>query len=90
MSYQISYTDEARQALRTLPGNYRQRIRRLIESLSDAPRPPTAKELRNLPNRYRLRLDNWRIIYRVDDEQMTILILRVRRKQGPETYQGVE
>jgi mRNA interferase RelE/StbE len=88
--YQISYADEARQALRTLPGNYRQRIRRLIESLSDAPRPPKVQELRDLPNRYRLRLDHWRVIYRVDDEQMTILVLRVRRKHGPETYQDIE
>jgi mRNA interferase RelE/StbE len=88
--YRLSYTDAARQALKTLPGNYRQRIRNLIESLSIIPRPPKAKELRDLPNRYRLRLDNWRIIYRVDDEQMTILILHVRRKQGPETYQDLE
>jgi mRNA interferase RelE/StbE len=88
--YRLSYTDAARQALKTLPGNYRQRIRNLIESLSTIPRPPKAKELRDLPNRYRLRLDNWRIIYRVDDEQMTILILHVRRKQGPETYQDLE
>jgi mRNA-degrading endonuclease RelE of RelBE toxin-antitoxin system len=26
------------------------------------------------------------VIYRVDDEEITILILRVQRKAGPETY----
>ena len=90
MHYRINYTDEARRALRTLPGNYRQRIRRLIESLATNPRPKNAKELRDLPDRYRIRLDQWRVIYRVDDEEITILILRVRRKAGPETYQNLE
>jgi mRNA interferase RelE/StbE len=90
VSYQISYTDEARQALKTLNGNYRQRIRRLIESFSDTPRPVNAKELRDLPGRYRLRLDRWRVVYRVNDEDMTVLILRVQRKAGPEIYQDIE
>jgi len=88
--YQINYTDQARRALRTMPGNYRQRARRLIEALTDAPRPSGAKELRDLPGRYRIRLNGWRIIYHLDDENLIILILRVRRKTGPETYQDIE
>ena len=90
MPYQINYTDEARRALRTVPSNYRQRIRDLIEALANNPYPPKSKELRDLPGRYRLRIDSWRIIYRVDNQELTILILRVRRKEGPETYQGIE
>ena len=90
MAYRINYTDEARGALRTIPGNYRQRLRRLIESLANEPLPVGAKELRNLPYRYRLRLDRWRVIYRVNDDDMTILILLIRRKEGPETYQDIE
>jgi mRNA-degrading endonuclease RelE of RelBE toxin-antitoxin system len=43
-----------------------------------------------LPGHYRLRLNGWRIIYRLDKEILTILILRVRRKTGPETYQNLE
>jgi mRNA interferase RelE/StbE len=88
--YQINYTDDARQSLKTLPGNYRQRIRRLVESLDTVPRPVKAKQLRDLPDHYRIRMDRWRIIYRVNDEDMTVLILRVRRKEGPGTYQDIE
>ena len=90
MLYQINYTDEARRALWTVPGNYRQRIRRVIEALANNPHPPKSKELRELPDRYRLRMDSWRIIYSVDNQELTILILRVRRKEGPETYQDIE
>lgn len=57
MRYQISYTTEARHALKVMSGRYRQRARRLIEALSNEPRPVVAKELRDLPNRYRIRLN---------------------------------
>jgi mRNA interferase RelE/StbE len=87
--YQISYSDEARQALRILPGNYRQRIRRMIESLDTVPRPIRAKALRDLPEHYRIRMDRWRIIYRVNDEDLTVLILRISLKEGPGTYQDI-
>jgi mRNA interferase RelE/StbE len=72
-----------------MPGNYRQRVRRLIEALIDEPRPAEAKELRDLPGRYRIRLNSWRIIYRVDDEGQIILVLGVRRKTSPETYTDI-
>ena len=90
MTYRISYTGAARKDVRRLPGNYRQRIRRLIEALPREPRPQNAKELRDMPNRYRIRVERWRVIYRVDDDDMQIIILRVRQKTGPETYRDID
>lgn len=90
MSYRLRIAREAEKEIDRLPGHVRQRIRRLVNSLADDPRPITAKELRDLPGRYRIRLDSWRIIYRLDEENLTVLILRVQRKTGPETYQDLE
>ncbi|MFQ5794514.1 MAG: type II toxin-antitoxin system RelE/ParE family toxin [Candidatus Bipolaricaulia bacterium] len=89
MRYRIRYTDEARRALRKMPGDYRQRTRRLVKALADDPRPLETKELRGLPGRFRIRLNRWRIIYRVDDEDQMILVLHVRPKRGPETYEDL-
>lgn len=90
MSYRLRITKEAEKEINHLPGHIRQRARRLVRSLADNPRPAKAKELRDLPGRYRIRLNGWRIIYHLDDENLTILVLRVRRKTGPETYQDLE
>lgn len=90
MSYRVEYTESVRRDLRRLPGFYRQRVRRTIEALADDPRPPQAKELRGLPGRYRLWIGDYRLIYAVDDEAILVVILRVRRKTGPETYEGTE
>jgi mRNA interferase RelE/StbE len=88
--YRLQYTDAARRDLADVPGNYRQRLRRRIEGLVDQPTPPEAKELRGRPGRYRIRVDRWRLIYRVDTEDHVVLILRVRRKTGPETSSDIE
>jgi mRNA interferase RelE/StbE len=88
--YKIRVSEAAERELRRLPGHVRQRARRTVSNLADDPRPAGARELRDLPGRYRLRLDGWRIIYRVDEEDQTLTILRVRRKVGPETYEDVE
>jgi mRNA interferase RelE/StbE len=90
MTYRLQYTAAARRDLADVPGNYRQRLRRKIEGLADQPTPPDAKELRERPGRYRIRVDRWRLIYRVDAEDSVVLILRVRRKAGPETYSDIE
>ena len=43
MPYRTEYSDRARSDLRRVPGNYRQRAKRLIASLADNPRPPKAR-----------------------------------------------
>lgn len=90
MTYRLQYTAAARRDLADVPGNYRQRLRRNFEALADQPTPPEAKELRERPGRYRIRLDRWPLIYRVDEEAGVVLVLRVRRKTGPETYADIE
>jgi mRNA interferase RelE/StbE len=89
VSYQIDYTQEARQDLRKMPARFRNRVRSMIEGLSGEPRPSRSKELRDLSGIYRLRLDQWRIIYSIDDNNTLILIIRIKRKTGPETYEGL-
>jgi mRNA interferase RelE/StbE len=86
--YQLSYSEEAKRALRTAPGFYRQRFRRAIEGLASNPRPPEAKSMRD-HDRYKIRFDDWRLIYSVLEESHEVLILRIARKRGPETYQGL-
>ena len=90
MTYRLKYTEEARQALRRIFGNYRQRLRREIEALALNPRPPHALLLRgDAPDRYRIRLDRWRLIYSVRDDESAVRILRIGVKAGPETYEDL-
>lgn len=85
MHYRLRYSEEAVKGLKTAPGFYRQRFRQAIEGLANNPRPAEARPMRD-HDRYKIRFDNWRLLYSVDDEQGEIVILRIARKSGPETY----
>ncbi len=90
MRYRIRASTEAKRDLRDLPGHVRQRAIRMIDALAADPRPAGTKELRGSPGLYRLRLERWRIIYRVDDGDRLVSILRVPCRTGPETYENLE
>ena len=73
-----------------LPGFYRQRFRRLINSLATEPRPTSAKLLRTGENRYRIRIDDYRLVYRIFDDVLIVEVLRAGHKDGPEFYEDLE
>ncbi len=57
------------------PGTYRQRIKRAIQSLSLDPHPSNAERLRPpLEDFLSLHIDNYRIIYTVDDDAQVVQI----------------
>ena len=90
MRYRLSTTAQARNELRNSPGRVRQLAIRIVNGLADNPRPPEARESREKPGRHRIRLQKWRLIYRVYDEDGAVVLLRVRLKTGPEIHEDVE
>ena len=61
-----------------LPRPDRDRVINAIQSLADAPRPYGIKQLS--PGIYRLRVGNYRVIYRVLDEERLVIVGRVCRR----------
>lgn len=86
MPYKIKVSGDAERDVRHLPGHLKQRARRLISALAGEPRPPGTKELRGYSGYFRIRIDGWRVIYRIYEPEQVILVLRIRKKIGPTTY----
>jgi mRNA-degrading endonuclease RelE of RelBE toxin-antitoxin system len=81
VNYQIKVLPSARKEIESLPGYVRAQARQLIRELGNDPRPPRAKELRDKPNIYRIWLaTHWRIVYAIREDDLLVLIVRVRRK----------
>jgi mRNA interferase RelE/StbE len=90
MQYQLKTDKKVRDAINNLPGHIRQRIKRILNGLKTNPRPATAEELHgDLVGHFRIKLDEWRIVYWIDDEVLIVDILRVGRKEGPEFHQNL-
>ena len=54
----------------------RQRIIKRISSLADSPRPTGAVKLSGL-ERYRIRQGRYRILYTIEDDVLTVTVIRV-------------
>ncbi len=85
--YDLFIEAEAHEQRKRLPGNLRQRIGHLIESLGKSPRPSASEPLDvsglNVPlgiELRRIRLDPWRIVYAVNDDEAWVWIWRIRRR----------
>jgi mRNA interferase RelE/StbE len=78
-SYRVKFAgSRVKRELARVPQPDRDRIAQALRSLADAPRPYGIKQLG--PGIYRLRVGNYRVIYRVLDDEYLVLIGRVARR----------
>lgn len=87
--YWVYITPDAFEEMKAVPGNFRQRIKRAISSLSADPVPAESKlldlaglalELDPGCTLHRIRMDRWRIVYSITEPQKAIDILTIRRR----------
>ncbi len=89
MPYRLRIPKSVQAEIGRLPGNVRQRVKRAIAGLAFEPRPENATELEDeLAGFWRLKLDDYRIIYTIADDLIVIEIVRVG-KRTPKTYVGL-
>jgi mRNA interferase RelE/StbE len=72
--------------LRLRDAKLKARLDQAIESLATDPRPPGCRKLAGTSDRYRTRIGDYRIIYRVDDGKVTVLVLLIGHRR--EVYDG--
>ena len=77
MTYQIQILPSAEREMAQLDLGVRRRLDRKILSLAANPRPPGAKALAGPQGGLRVRVGDWRIVYRVEDDRLLVLVVRV-------------
>ena len=81
MSYRIAVKKSAAKALKKIPKPDRKRIIEKIDSLAeDLPNPDTTKMKGNNPF-HKVRTNNYRIIYEVQEEVLVILVVKVGHRK---------
>ena len=85
MSYRVEFTTAAARQVKKLPRNIRTRVLDAIESLSDNPRPRGTRKLVGEETAWRLRTGDYRIIYEILDETLTVTVIRAGHRR--EVYQ---
>ncbi|GAM09586.1 toxin RelG [Geobacter sp. OR-1] len=79
-AYSIFLKESVRKDLESIPKSDLQRIMVRIGSLADDPRPTGCEKLSG-QEKYRLRQGNYRIIYSIQDAELTIWVVKVGHRR---------
>ena len=78
--YEVFFSPSARRDYRKLPRDIVLNVNSAIDSLKSFPRPAGSKKLTNR-NAYRIRVADYRIIYEIHDDTVTVLVIRIRHRR---------
>jgi mRNA interferase RelE/StbE len=81
MSYRIELTKAAARDLLAVPKPVLVRLDACLLSLSDDPLPPGVKKLKNSDGLYRMRVSDYRLIYRIEQEILTVLVIKIGHRR---------
>lgn len=81
MAYQIKILPAALRQLQEIPRTEQKRIKVRIDGLAEDPWPAGVKRLRGKREFLRIRSGNYRIIYTVERERLTVLIIKIGHRR---------
>ena len=79
--YKIFFRKSVWKDFESIPKKELKRILEKIKSLSENPRPSGSQKL-NAQERFRFRQGRYRIIYSIQDEELTVWIVKVGLRKG--------
>jgi mRNA interferase RelE/StbE len=80
--WQIVFTRQPERIIRRLPRDLLRRIDQKLFDLEADPRPQGCKKLAGASDLYRVRVGDWRITYRIEDDQLIVLVLEIAPRGG--------
>ena len=81
MTYRVELTRAAARQVKRLPAEVRERILARLEALAEDPRPAGVRKLAGTEDGYRVRVGAYRVLYRVEDDRLVVLVVRVSHRR---------
>lgn len=78
--FRIELRPAALRSLRKLDPQIRRRVQGAIALLADDPRPPAARKLKGR-DAFRVRVDDYRVIYTIEDEVLLIVVVTLGHRR---------
>lgn len=81
MSYRIEIKQSAKKELALLPKPIAEKIAVQIKALAGNPRPSGCKKLVGTEHSYRIRVNDYRVIYSVFDQELIIQVIKLGHRR---------
>ena len=79
--YTVEFAASALREFKVLERAVQRRIATHIDELAGNPFPPGSKKLKGSPDHYRIRVGDYRVIYKVDGKRLVILVLKIGHRR---------
>jgi mRNA interferase RelE/StbE len=79
--YTITFARSARKELQSLPIDVAERLLKKIESLTINARPAGSKKLSGATDLWRVRVGDYRVVYKIDDNRRIVDVTVVRHRR---------
>lgn len=80
-TYRLEFRPSAAQAFLALPKALQRRLDARLLSLEEDPRPHGAVPLEGVTRVWRLRVGDYRVLYEMEDEVVSVLVLRIGHRR---------
>jgi len=81
MPYEVLLSPAARRDLKSIRGPNRRRIAETIDALADDPRPHGYSKLAGEEDLFRVRVGDYRIVYKIEDDRLIVLVVRIGHRK---------
>jgi mRNA interferase RelE/StbE len=81
MRYSLEFTTSALREFRALDAQMQRRVAAKITALCEEAFPPGIKKLQAQPDHYRLRVGDYRVVYRIDGRRVVVVIVRIGHRR---------
>lgn len=79
--YTVEFTRKAARQFKKLSKNIQVRISSQIDKLSFDPRLPGSKKLTGQEEIYRIRVGDYRVLYKIEEDKLVILVVEVGHRR---------
>jgi mRNA interferase RelE/StbE len=81
VAYNLQFKPLALQQMEKLPRDMQRRVAAKIEGLRDDPFPTRCKKMAALPDTWRIRVGDYRVVYQVHRSVLVVLVLTVGHRR---------
>lgn len=79
--YSVVLTTQAEKDLKKLPRTVLERIANSLRTLQENPRPMGVKKLQAEKDAYRVRVGDYRIVYRIVEQAILVVVIKIAHRR---------
>jgi mRNA interferase RelE/StbE len=80
LTYRVELSKEADKQLESLSQDLQRQVKPKIDALAENPRSRSAGKLKGATDLYRIRVRDYRVVYRIQDQVLLVVVVKIQHR----------